>query len=189
MSSSPVKFKAAYQALEQQYQKIAKLSHLEAIVSWDANVMMPAGGATARSEAMAELAVIKHEISTSYKMQDLFEQLRGCGHENVELTSAEHRSLGEMRRDWDMKSIIPATLVEEASLATSKCEHGWRTQRPANNFSEFAPNLARVLDVVRKEADTRKAAGSFASRYDALLDIYEPGLTSSTLNSVFGEVA
>ena len=93
-----------------------------------------------------------------------------------------------MRRDWTMKSIIPAALVEEASLATSACEHGWRTQRVANNFKDFAPNLERVLAIVRKEADIRKEAGGFASRYDALLDIYEPGLSSSKLDEVFGEV-
>ena len=67
---------------------------------------------------------------------------------------------------------------------TARCEHAWRTQRPANDWAGFLPNLREVLAVAREEA-ALLSAQSGLSRYDALLDLFEPGMNcpSSTASS------
>ena len=65
------------------------------------------------------------------------------------------------------------------------CEHAWQTQRPANDWAGFLENFREVLRLAREEAKYRADASGLAP-YDALLDQYEPGMTSAELDRVFG---
>ena len=77
--------------------------------------------------------------------------------------------------------------MHRRELATSRCEHAWRTQRPTNDWAGFLPNFREVLAVMREVAQ-RQADETGLSRYDALMDHYEPGMTSATLDRVFGDL-
>lgn len=171
-----------YEKLEQHQQKLSRLSHLSAICGWDQAAMMPAGGNEARSEAMAELAVMHHELATAPHLAEWFEQA-----EAESLTKEQAVSLKEMKRGWQMSNLLPADLVEEKSLAGSKCEHAWRSQRNDNNWHAFSKNLEKVVELSRQEARIRAEATGL-SRYDALLDIYEPGMTTKELDQLFSDV-
>ena len=37
-------------------------------------------------------------------------------------------------------------------MAGSRCEHAWRTQRPANDWNGFLDNFREVLAIAREEA-------------------------------------
>ncbi len=63
----------------------------------------------------------------------------------------------------------------------------WRSQRPANDWTGFADNLREVVRLSRQEAQIRADAGG-GSRYDALLDIFEPDMTSARLDSLFADL-
>ncbi|EAR53357.1 putative thermostable carboxypeptidase 1 [Photobacterium sp. SKA34] len=171
-----------YQKLEQHARKLSRLDHLSAICGWDQSAMMPSGGAEARSEAMAELAVIAHELSTADYLADWFEEA-----EKEQLSDAELISLAALKRQWMMHNILPAELVEQKSLLGSQCEHAWRTQREENDWEGFKQNLAPVVKLARQEAAIRSKATGL-SLYDALLDLYEPGMTSEILDGIFADV-
>jgi carboxypeptidase Taq len=65
--------------------------------------------------------------------------------------------------------------VQRQQLATSRCEHAWRSQRPANDWRGFLENFRPVLQIAREEARLL-ADDSGLAPYDALLDRYEPGV-------------
>lgn len=171
-----------YQKLEQHAKKLSKISHLSAICSWDQAAKMPEGGNAARSEAMAELALIHHELATAPSLAEWFAKA-----EAEPLSKEQKISLHEMKRVWQMDNILPADLVEKKSLAGSKCEHAWRTQRKENNWHEFSQNLEAVVKLAREEAQIRAEATGL-SRYDAMMDLYEPGMTCEKIDSIFGQV-
>ncbi|GHA41684.1 carboxypeptidase M32 [Photobacterium aphoticum] len=171
-----------YQKLEQHHKKLAKLDHLASICSWDQAAMMPEGGNAARSEAMAELAVISHEMATAPYLAEWFELAH-----RESLSQEEKASLTEMKRVWRNANVLPADLVEEQSLACSTCEHAWRTQRGNNDWQGFSENLKKVVELTRREAKIRSEATGL-SPYDALLDQYEPGMTSAKLDALFADV-
>ncbi|MDX1301771.1 carboxypeptidase M32 [Photobacterium sp.] len=171
-----------YQKLEQHYKKYARLSHLGAICGWDQASMMPAGGNEARSEAMAELAVLSHQLLTEPQLADWFDLA-----EHESLADEEQISLKEMKRSWQMANLLPQSLVQEQSLTGSKCEHAWRTQRAENNWHDFSKNLEPVVRLARKEAQLRSEETGL-SRYDALLDLYEPGMTTKELDQLFADL-
>lgn len=171
-----------YENLEKHFVKISRFGHLASICSWDQAAMMPAGGNAARSEAMAELALHMHELQNKPELADWY-----AGAEAEKLSVEQKASLAEMKRVWENDKIIPADLVEAKSLANSKCEHAWRTQRGENDWDGFLGNFTEVVNLSQQEAKIR-ADHAGSSAYDAMLNLYEPGTTTASLDVLFADV-
>lgn len=174
--------KPAYTALVDAYRHLYRYEHLAAIVGWDRHTMMPPGGHAARAAAEAQLDTLMHQLRTDTRLAGWFDAAA-----REPLDDIERADLREMRRDWIDANALPAALVEARSLAASRCEHGWRTQRPANDWPGFLDNFRPLLDLAREEA--RCLAGRTGlSPYDALLDRYEPGMRAADIDRLFGDL-
>lgn len=172
----------AYGQLRALFTRLSRFDHLSAISGWDMQTMMPPGGNKARSEALAELSVLKHQILTAQKTGELLDRAQ-----QEALDEFDRANLLEMRRQYDNAVLVPEALVEAKSLAGARCEHAWRVQRPANDWEGFSDNLRQVVKLSREEAQIRAQAAG-VSRYDALLNLYEPGMRSSDLDRIFGDL-
>jgi carboxypeptidase Taq len=172
----------AYQALTQSFLRMYRLEHFSSMASWDQSTQMPPGGNQARSEAMAELSGLLHRLSTDPQLGG---QIEAAAHEKLD--DLQRANLREMRRKWLDATALPEALVQRRVMVTSKCEHAWRVQRPANDWAGFAPNLREVLALAREEAQLLSDKQGL-SPYDALMDRYEPGMRSERVTQVFAEV-
>ncbi len=172
----------SYQKLEQHQQQLHRLSHLSAICGWDQAAMMPEGGNEARAEAMAELGLLIHHKRTAPELGDWIAKA-----ESEPLDELQRANLREIKRHWQDASLLPGDLVEALSLAGSKCEHAWRRQRKENDWAGFAPNLTEVVKLAREVARLRADALGVRP-YDAMLALYEPGMTSARLDEIFGDL-
>ena len=126
---------STFQKLIQHSQKVSHFYHLSAMVGWDQAAVMPSGGSQARSEAMAELSVHIHSLQTQPQLQDWFAEA-----ELEPLNIEEQATLRELKRQWQQANVLPESLVQAKSLAGSKCEHAWRTQRTNNDWQGFEKN-------------------------------------------------
>ncbi len=172
----------AYDALCQRHQRIHRLSHLQSIASWDQSAFMPSRGAQARAEALAEMGGLLHQLGTDPALKQLLDEAA-----QEPLDDFQRASLREMRRVWRSANAVPQQLVEARSLANSHCEHEWRQQRAANDWAGHVENLRPVVRYAREEAQYL-SEDSGLSRYDALLDQYEPGMRSAEVDRVFGDL-
>lgn len=172
----------AYDALCQRHQRIHRLSHLQSIASWDQSAFMPTRGAQARAEALAEMGGLLHQLGTDPALRQLLDDAA-----QEPLDDFQRASLREMRRVWRSANAVPQRLVEARSLANSHCEHAWRSQRAANDWNGYVENLRPVVRYAREEAQYL-SDDSGLSRYDALLDQYEPGMRSADIDRVFGDL-
>jgi len=172
----------AYDALVVRHRRLYRYQHLAAIVSWDRNAMMPPKGAAARAAAEAELATLLHRQRTDPALAGLLAAAAG-----EPLDAVQQANLREMRRDWRDANALPETLVEAKSLAGARCEHAWRRQRPANDWPGFLENFREVVRLAREEAHLLAEATGLAP-YDALLDRFEPGVTSADVDRLFADL-
>jgi carboxypeptidase Taq len=172
----------AYAELCRAHLRLHRYNHLSAIVGWDRNAMMPPGGIVARAQAEAELNALIHRGRTDARLADW---LRAA--EDEPLDELERANLREMRRDWRDANALPESLIEAKTLAGAKCEHAWRSQRPANDWPGFLDNFREVVRLAREEAQ-RLADDTGLSRYDALMDRFEPGMRSAGIDRVFSGV-
>ena len=173
---------AAYDELARHWSRLHRFAHLHSIASWDRAAMMPAKGNEARARALAEMVALLHGRRTEPRLGELISRA-----EQEPLGAAERANLREIRRSWLRSNALPARLVEAQSLAGSRCEHAWRTQRPAGDWAGFLVNLRPVIELAREEAKHLAEATGLAP-YDALMDQYEPGMTSVEVQRLFADL-
>lgn len=175
----------SYNALEKTFYRLAQLEHAEAMLDWDSHVVMPPRGSAARSRALAELSVMRTEVLQDPALADRFAAAQSDG----ELSDWQQANLKQMTLQWKQARAVPKELVEAQSLASSECEHAWRTLRPRNDWKAFEPLLQRVFDLNREKAQALRAEladeRGFANDYDALLDEFDPGSTMNRIDPVF----
>ena len=170
----------SYKVLEGHFARIFHLSHAKAMISWDEAAMMPMGGGAARGEAHAALDVTLHELITDSRVPEWLSQ--------VELDSLDDwqtANFREMENAYKKASCMPVDLVEAQARAVSRCEQAWRSARARNDWPGLLPPLTEVFNLARREAEVRSAVSNLPL-YDAMLDMYEPGMTASKLTTEFG---
>lgn len=172
----------AYENLVSRFQQMYHLSHLGAIAGWDQAAMMPVGGNQARGAALAELNTLLHQLLTEPEVASWLQEAQA-----QETNPDTIRSIAEMAVEWQQASAIPDDLVKAKTIASTNCEHAWRSQRPANDWPGFARNLKEVVNLSRQEAAVR-AEKSHVSPYNALLELYEPGVNTRELDQLFGDL-
>jgi carboxypeptidase Taq len=172
----------AYDALTRTWKRLHHFGHLQAMAGWDRSAMMPAKGNRARADAMAEMDALLHRTITDASLGPLLNRA-----EDEALDDAQRANLREMRREWRAATALPEALVERQAQASARCEHAWRSQRPANDWSGFMANFGEVVQLVREEGALRADATGL-SRYDALMDRFEPGMTSAQVDRLFGDL-
>src|SRR5690606_9174204 len=67
----------------------------------------------------------------------------------------------------------------------SESFNAWIRAREENNFTIFAPSLAKLVNLKRKEAEL---LGFKAHPYDALLNEFERGCTVELLDGIFNQL-
>jgi carboxypeptidase Taq len=172
----------AYDALQQAFARLHRLEHLQRIGAWDRAAMMPRKGADARAAALAEMGLLMHRLRTDPALRELLARA-----DDEPLDPVGRANLREMRRAWRRSNALPGALVQAKSLAASRCQHDWERQRPTNDWHGFLENFRPLLHLVREEAQ-RLADDAGLEAYDALLDLYEPGLRASELDRMFGDL-
>lgn len=164
--------------------EISDLGALGALAEWDQNTELPEGAGEVRGDQLATLQGVLHERRTSERLGHLLEQLSPASAQ-ANLTEADRGLIRETRRAYDHATKLPRTLVEEIARTQAKSFESWRRARANNDFASFAPFLSRTIALQREVADR---LGFVETRYDALLDQYEPGMTVSKLDQLFTPV-
>ncbi|MEP6508711.1 MAG: carboxypeptidase M32 [Gemmatimonadales bacterium] len=176
---------------EQAYEELIRLSHQETVLAsandlleWDEEVVMPPKGMKHRAEQMALIAGITHDRATDPRYEELLSTVEASSLVS-ESESPAAVNVRELRRGYDKECRIPRRLVEESARVTALASRAWEQARKKNDYKSAAPWLDKVFTMAREEAD---ASGHNGNRYDALLDDYEPGMTSDQLTALFAQL-
>src|SRR5579871_115478 len=113
---------AAYPELETRFKRIALVREASSVLEWDRDALMPSGGSAARTEQLATLQVLAHQMVTDPAIGDLIGR---AGQEQGSLDLWQSANLRRMTRQWRHATCLPADLVEALSRATSECEMRW----------------------------------------------------------------
>lgn len=172
-----------YRQLEQIFENIAHLNHIDAIIGWDEAVMMPPGGSENRAKAVAYLHGLKHQMLTENKVGEL---LNHCNPDSLEDTW-QKRNHYWMKRQYQLACAVPNELVKSLSMATVQCEQAWRILREKNDWQQFKPLLQTVFDL-SFEASQYKAEALGVDVYDQCLDEFSPGCNQALITPIFSQL-
>lgn len=161
--------------------RITDLDNILAVLGWDQEVDMPIDGAAFRAQQIATLSGMQHDISTSQEYIDIVEKLT----DDKTLDFKQRKNIQESWRIVSKTRKLSRDFMERESRTGSEAYQSWIKARQENNFTVFAPKLKEVVDLQREKADL---IGYKVSPYDTLLDDYEPGLTTDTIEKIFIDV-
>jgi carboxypeptidase Taq len=160
--------------------EIGQLDTIAQLLDWDSETCMPPNGLAVRADQLALMATLAHERRSSKPLGDLLAQLEGSPLDPVQTTNVR-----ELRRLYDRAVKVPAQLVQQIAHATTLAKDAWGKAREASDFAAFAPHLEELLRLKRQVADL---LGYQKERYDALMDDFEPGLTTAEVAAIFASL-
>ena len=168
-------------ALRNHLAPIHDLNAAAQVLSWDQETYMPSGGAEARAQQLSTLHTVAHERfvddTTGALLDAASEALSGDG------TDPQQVHLVRVtRRDYERARRVPSNLVAQLSSAVSKAKQAWKAARTDDDFETFAPHLQNLVDLTVEKAH---AIGYPSEPYDALLEEYEPGMTTEEVVASF----
>ncbi len=170
-----------YRLYQKQLAKVADLTNIGSVLSWDQQVYMPKNGAQFRGQQIATVSTLSHEFFTDPKLGGWLKELSS----DSSLSAEEAANVKLSRKDFERKAKYPAEFVEEMSLVTSEAFGAWHEARAKNDFSIYKPHLEKIIQLKRREAEL---VGYVNHPYEALLEDYEPGLTVKKIDEVFAQI-
>jgi carboxypeptidase Taq len=155
------------------------------LLHWDQETHMPPGGISPRSHQVAQLSAFIHEKKTSRKYKETLGKLvhLGSGIPKIKgLGKVQLATLREWHKDFVRATKLPTSFVKTFSQVTTEASQIWATAKKDNNFKVFAPFLQKIIDLCRQKAEIY---GFEDHPYDALLEAYEPCMTTRKVGVIF----
>jgi carboxypeptidase Taq len=159
-------------------QDVEKAGH---VLGWDEETKMPPLGAEARAEQRATIARVAHELQTAPELGQLLEQLRPFEEEQP-FESFEAALIRVARSDFDKASCVPGDLRADLSRLASRGYRAWLQAREQQDYGVLLPYLEQGLELRRRYVE---CFAPYDDPYDPLLDIYEPGMTTTDVEPIF----
>ncbi len=167
-------------------ERLKPLGHLKsalAVLSWDQEVNMPPAGMKHRAETIAHLSGLLHEEIVALNHDQLLDKLKLALNAG-QLDEDQAPIVREVWRDYQRETKLSTQLVQEIAKLTAEATVVWAKARETNDFSLFLPYLQQVIAKQRQMADCFGYPEN-GSPYDALIDLFEPGLTSQETFMIF----
>lgn len=162
--------------------KIKSYEEALGVLYWDLRTGAPRKGMDTRSETIGILSGDMFKVSTS---PELGEWLSALETKDVHdgLSEIDQRLVAETRKAYDRSIKIPPKLYQEYVVLAAQSENKWEQAKEENDFAGFQPYLDKVITYTNQFIDLW---GAKDTRYDTLLDQYEPGMTVAQLDKMFG---
>lgn len=162
---------------------LSRISHLRsaaAVLEWDQETYMPEGAVEARATQVATLRELAHTYFTAQEMKMLLENARQ--HATSEL---DVRFIQVIQTDYEKALKIPSELVARKAHVVGIAKEAWKKARQSNDFALFAPHLEKIVAL---NIEWAEALGYAENPYDALIDQFEPNMTTQVLDTLFANL-
>ncbi len=179
---------AVMAAIREFDRELQLLKHGTALLQWDQETCMPSAAAAERAEQLGLFETLVHDRIASGRLGELLEQT-GAGPDapsgSESLSEQDSALVRFLFREHSIARKLPRELVGRLARAASSGQTAWRAARAHDDFAAFKPHLEELVALAMQRAD---CLGYRDQRYDALLDQYEPYMTTAEVRRVFDEL-
>ncbi|WP_028975547.1 carboxypeptidase M32 [Sporolactobacillus terrae] len=161
--------------------KIMDFNESIALAEWDLRTGAPKKGVKQRAEVIGTLSEEVFKRSTSDEMKGYIDALTDPTIQG-QLNSVTKKMIEKSQKEYDHYVSIPAEEYKAYVILQSEAQSVWQEAKAKSDFSLLQPYLEKMVDYKRQFIEYW---GIHHNKYDALLDLYEPGLTVKTIDQVF----
>ncbi len=179
--------RSLYKKLLTRTKDLIVLSSAQSVIQWDMETMMPPKAVEQRSQQLALLSRISHKMSTAPEIGKLL---------NAILTNPQYAAFGEVekrnvyliKKSYDEQTQLPEKLVAETAKQQAITINTWKKAKATKNYALLKPELQKLVNLNRKTAEILMKVKATATPYDALIDIFEPKMTTTTITTIFNQL-
>ena len=168
----------AYNRLLKTDRRITMIGHIEAVLGYDFETVMSKNGGDERSQQMAFISSMVHDMSTSKEIGTWLDTLSGV----TDATEEQKALIRVWKKSYDDNVLIPTKLVQDITEAANTCQNKWFTARQDGDYKTFMPYLERLIDLTKESASITARGRSL---YDTLLDRNDCGFNSEQISKLF----
>lgn len=161
------------------YKTISHYSKILALLEWDMNVNLPKNASLDRAE---QISLITDQITTLWNNKSFIKNLNKANNLQSNLTDTEKAIIRNLNRLSKYYLKVPPEIISEKAKTTSEAFMVWQQSKASNDFESFAPYLKKIIKLNQIIATH---LGYTKNPYDALLDQYEPGLSTEFCKKTF----
>lgn len=172
----------ALEALKKLQQTQSAYYHAMGVLYLDATTAAPSESWEGRGKTMEILTQVTYDLLANEENG----RMLSCLEENTDRLDAQtRREVEVLRKSYDQLYRIPAEEYVAYTVLVNEAETVWHKAKNENDFASFAPLLEKIVDYNRKFAGYYNAG---MAPYDALLNEYEEGLNTKTLDAFFARL-
>lgn len=167
--------------LKEYLKKIEYLSSTIALLHWDSAIYMPKEAIEYRSEMMGYLSGESYKLTTSETMKGFIDYFQ----DKDDLDDLTKAIVENIAKEYSHAMKIPEAEYVQYEIDKALSQSAWEEAKKKKDFSIFKQHLAKMIAYNKKFSEYW---GFVGNKYDGLLDLYEPGMTTERLDVVFGEL-
>jgi len=187
MAGSMNELAAAYKRLMEKVKEMFIFQSAASIIYWDMQTKMPPRAITLRSQQLALMEKIGHKMVTDPEIGALLEKI--LEHPDFDsLDEVQRRNVHLAKKEYDERTKLPEELVVETARQRAVSIDTWKKAKAARDYARFRPDLEKMFELRRRAAEILMDVKGTATPYDALIDIFEPGMTADAISRIFGEL-
>jgi len=173
-----------YDLFTQRFGAINDLLNIANLLTWDYRTTMPPEGSLTRGKQMSTLMGTAHEMLMSDETRRLVDSAEAEVANRAE-DSIERRCVSGARDALDYHRRIQRDLQQRRAELNLTGQGVWEKARAADDFEMLRPIYEEHIDISRRLAD---CIGYEKHPHDAMISIYEPGMTTSMLADLFTDL-
>lgn len=164
--------------------KMNQYEHVVTLLYWDMKTGAPKLGQDGHVAALTHFSTESFAMSTSEKIGEMLDGLAKPEEYDI-LTDTWKFIVKEMKRDYDRNKRIPADVYAAFVQTQAQAGNVWLEAKEKSNYSLFAPYLQKMIDLTIEMTGYTDPGKEV---YEALLDQYEAGMDSATIDRLFEDL-
>jgi carboxypeptidase Taq len=183
----PTSIQSVYKKLIARNKDLIVLRSAEDIVNWDMETMMPPRAVELRSQQLALLSRVIHKMSTSPGTGKLLKAIQADSNYDS-LGETQKRNVQLIKKNYDEQTALPEKLVAETAKQQAITVNTWKKAKATKNYALLKPELEKLVNLNRKTAELLMEVKATHTPYDALIDKFEPKMTTNTITTIFNQL-
>jgi carboxypeptidase Taq len=177
----------SYEELLERSKELIILRSAGAILSWDMQTKMPPRGAELKSQQLALLQKVGHQMTISSENRRLLDAVEK--HRDYDdLSPLQKRNVYLARLSYEQATRLPERLVVDLAKQKAIGRTVWRKAKATNNWRLLEPEMVKIKALTEESANLLMDVKEATNPYDALIYDYEPKMKAETITRVFDEM-
>lgn len=160
------------------------MAYIDTMISlskWDQDILMPKNATKYRAKAQSYFEDFKNKKWIDPE----FGKLLSIANNSSNWSTIETANLRLLKREYTKRIKLPPDFAARESEMTSLSQAAWEEAREMNKYSIFETHLKALVELNKEKA---KYWGYKENPYDALLDIFMPGMTEAKCDRLFDAI-